>query len=132
MTKETMTIAERAQAALMFLDDSEREFAAGDVRQASEKLWGAATDAITAVALERGWNHESHRDMKNAVQRLAIEPGNDYLDAQFIAAEKFHVNFFRATLEDYEIESDKPIARAFVHRTLALLPSEQKTLEASK
>ena len=121
MAKEEMTIAERSQSALAFLDDSEREFAAGDARQASEKLWDAATDAITAVALERGWNHESHRDMKNAVQRLAVEPGNNYLDAQFIAAEKFHMNFFRATLEDYEIESDKPIARAFVHRTLALL-----------
>lgn len=127
MTKEVaMTIAECSQAALAFLEDAEREFAAGDVRQASEKLWGASTDAITAVALERGWKRSSHRDMKNAVQRLAVEPGNDYLDAQFIAAEKFHVNFFRATLEDYEIESDKPIARAFVHRTLALLQSERE------
>ena len=132
MAKEEMTIAERSQSALTFLDDSEREFAAGDVRQASENLWGAATDAITAVALKRGWKHESHRDMKNVVKRLAVEPGNNYLDAQFIAAEKFHVNFFRATLEDYEIESDKRIARAFVHRTLALLPSEHKPLEASK
>lgn len=121
MTKEAMTITERYHSALMFLDDSEREFAAGDVRQASEKIWGAATDAITAVALERGWNHASHRDMKNAVQRLAVEPGNDYLNAQFAAVEKFHMNFFQATLEDYEIEVDKPIARAFVHRTLALL-----------
>lgn len=121
MTKEAMTIAERSQSALLFLDDSEREFAAGDARQASEKLWGAATDAITAVALERGWNHESHRDMKNAVQRLAVEPGNAYLDAQFDAVEKFHINFFHNSLEDYEIEADKPIARAFVHRTLALL-----------
>ena len=122
MTKEeAMTIAERSQAALAFLEDAEREFAAGDARQASEKLWGAATDAITAVALERGWNHTSHRDMKNAVQRLAVEPGNNYLDAQFAAVEKFHINFFNPALEDHEIEADKPIARAFVHRTLALL-----------
>ncbi len=132
MTKEAMTIAERSQAALAFLDDAEREFAAGDARQASEKLWGAATDAITAVALERGWKHASHRDMKNAVQRLAVEPGNNYLDAQFAAVEKFHINFFHDALEDHQIEADKPIAHAFVHRTLALLPSEQKTLEASK
>ena len=121
MTKEAMTIAERSQSALAFLDDSEREFADGDVRQASEKIWGAATDAITAVALERGWKHTSHRDMKNAVQRLAVEPGNNYLDAQFAAVEKFHINFFHPALEDHEIEADKPIARAFVHRTLALL-----------
>ena len=122
MTREAvMTIAERSQSALAFLEDAEREFAAGDVRQASEKLWGAATDAITAVALERGWKHTSHRDMKNAVQRLAVEPGNNYLDAQFAAVEKFHINFFHPALEDHEIEADKPIARAFVHRTLALL-----------
>lgn len=121
MAKEEMTIAERSQSALAFLDDSEREFAAGDVRQASEKLWGAATDAITAVALERGWKHASHRDMKNAIKRLAAEPGNNYLDAQFIAAEKFHMNFFQTTLEDYEIEADKRIVYDFVHRTLALL-----------
>ena len=122
MTKEeAMTIVERTQAALAFLDDAEREFAAGDVRQASEKLWGAATDAITAVALERGWKHASHRDMKNAVQRLAVEQDDPLLHAQFAAVEKFHINFFHDALEDHEIETDKPIARAFVHRTLALL-----------
>ena len=119
--EEAMTIAERTHAALAFLEDAEREFAAGDVRQASEKLWGAATDAITAVALERGWNHASHRDMKNAVQRLAVEQDDPLLHAQFAAVEKFHINFFHDALEDHEIEADKPIARAFVHRTLALL-----------
>lgn len=122
MTKEVaMTIAERSQAALAFLEDAEREFAAGDVRQASEKLWGAATDAITAVALERGWKRSSHRDMKNAVQRLAVEQDDPLLHAQFAAVEKFHINFFHDALEDHEIETDKPIARAFVHRALALL-----------
>ena len=127
MTKEVaMTIAERSQAALAFLEDAEREFAAGDVRQASEKLWGASTDAITAVALERGWKRSSHRDMKNAVQRLAVEQDDPLLHAQFAAVEKFHINFFHDALEDHEIETDKPIARAFVHRTLALLQSERE------
>ena len=127
MTKEVaMTIAERSQAALAFLEDAEREFVAGDVRQASEKLWGASTDAITAVALERGWKRSSHRDMKNAVQRLAVEQDDPLLHAQFAAVEKFHINFFHDALEDHEIETDKPIARAFVHRTLALLQSERE------
>ena len=126
MTKEAMTITERYHSALMFLDDSEREFAAGDVRQASDKLWGAATDAITAVALERGWNHESHRDMKNAVQRLAVEPGNECLDAQFAAIEKFYINLFHPALEPHDIETDKFIVYDFVERMLAMLPSERE------
>lgn len=65
--KTPMTIQQRSHSALDFLAEAAREFAAGDIRQASEKLWGAATDAVTAAALERGWRYHSHRDIKNAV-----------------------------------------------------------------
>jgi hypothetical protein len=45
-------IQDHAVTAEDFLAASDREFAAGDVLQASEKLWGAAAHAITAVAKE--------------------------------------------------------------------------------
>ena len=119
--KPEMTIQQRSQAALYFLDEADREFAAGDIRQASEKLWGAATDSITAVALERGWGYHSHRDVKNAVVRLATEHDDTQLQFDFSAAEKFHVNFYHDRLEDYEIATDRPVVRRFVSHTLALL-----------
>ena len=119
--KPAMTIQQRYRSALDFLDDADREFAAGDIRQASEKLWGAATDAVTAIALERGWRYISHRDIKNAVQRMATEHDDTQLQFDFNAAEKFHVNFYRNTLEDYEIDADRPVVRRFVSHTLALL-----------
>ena len=119
--KNAMTPEERSRAALGFLEQAERELADGDFRQASEKLWGAATDAVTAIAMQRGWRYRSHRDLKNAVQRLASELDDVTLQAEFAAAEKFHINYYHDVLEDHEIEEDKPIVQDFVTRTLALL-----------
>ena len=41
------------QTAQDFLTASDREFLDGDKLQASEKLWGAATHAVVAAAVER-------------------------------------------------------------------------------
>lgn len=119
--KAPMTIQQRYDSALNFLDQADREFALGDIRQASEKLWGAATDAVTAVALERGWRYHSHRDVKNAVQRLIAEQDDDVLQSEFTIAEKFHVNFYHDRLEDHELDHDRPVVHRFVHRALSLL-----------
>ena len=122
--KPEMTIQQRSQAALHFLDEADREFALGDIRQASEKLWGAASDAIIAVALERGWRYHSHRDIKNAMQRLIAEQDDDILQSGFTIAEKFHVNFYHDLMEDHELDRDRPAAHRFVHLTLSLLQTD--------
>ncbi len=119
--KPEMTIQQRYYSALNFLDQADSEFALGDIRQASEKLWGAASDAITAVALERGWGYHSHRDIKNVVQRIVAEQDDDILQSGFTIAEKFHVNFYHNMLEDHELDRDRPAAHRFVHLTLSLL-----------
>ena len=49
MTTKEMTVSEHAQTARDFLAASDREFAAGDHLQGSEKLYGAATQAVIAI-----------------------------------------------------------------------------------
>ena len=68
-----LTQVQHAQTALDFLEKADRHFAEGDQIQASEKLWGAAAQAIMAVSLQRGWPHTSHPAMKRAAERLAVE-----------------------------------------------------------
>ena len=116
-----MTEQEYAASALKFLADSDREFDAGERQQASEKLYGAANVALTAIAIQRGWKHRTHRDMKNAAQRLADEHGDNFLFTGFNTAEKFHKNFFHDEMEDYEIESDRPFVHRYVNRVLELM-----------
>ena len=116
-----MTVQEYAQCARDFLAASDREFAAGDRQQASEKLYGAANEALSAIAIQRSWKHRTHRDMKNVAQRLATECEDLFLSAGFNTAEKFHKNFFHDEMEDYEIEADRPLVHEYVARVLALL-----------
>ena len=124
MTTKEMTAEQHAQTARDFLAASDREFAAGDHLQGSEKLYGAATQAVIAICQQRGWRYRSHRAMKNAITDLAREYDDQFISAGFIAAERFHENFFHDHLEDYEREADRPVVHQFVDRMLALLNNE--------
>ena len=124
--KAPITIQEYSHPALDLLDQAEREFAAGDICQASAKLWGAATNAVVAVATERGWPCDSDRHLKDAVVRLSNEQDDDMrLQFEYGAAEKFHINMYYDLMEDFEIEIDRAIVHRFVHRTLSLLQNPQ-------
>ena len=110
---------DHSQTARDFLTASDEEFASGDHLQASEKLWGAATHAVMAVADKRGWQCRSHRAMKNVVQRVADQYDDELVQGGFGLAEKFHKNFYHDEMEDFEVEADRPIIHRFVHRMLS-------------
>ena len=120
-TQREATVEEYAAQALKFLDQADAEFAAGDTRQGAEKLYGAACQIVIAASKQRGWGYKSHRDNKNATVRLAAEYDDLVLQMGFLAAEKFHVHFFHGNLEDYEIAADRPLARLYVRRMVALV-----------
>ena len=81
-------------AAVQLLEQANVELDRGDTRQASEKGWGAAAQAVKAVAQGRGWEHNTHGDLFRAVRLLAAEPGGDGLDRLFGVANTLHVNFY--------------------------------------
>ena len=114
-----MATDERVQTAWDFLEASEREFAAGDNRQGSEKLWGAATQVVIAMSQERDWDYGSHRAMKNAAERLTAEYSDFSFRDGFGLAEKFHGNFYHNFMEDFQLEVDRPQMREFIERMLA-------------
>ena len=109
------------QTARDFLIASDREFLDGDKLQASEKLWGAATHAVMAAAVQRNWPCRTHQSLKLAVERLAEEFEDNSLPGEFAMAEKFHKNFYHDEMEDYEIATDRPHVHHFVHHLLALI-----------
>lgn len=115
------TIARCVEQAVAFLAQSDSEFDAGDRRQGSEKLYGAATQAVIAAAKQRGWQYRSHRATKNAVIQLESEYQDPLIIAGFLAAEKFHKNFFHDEMEDYEIVADQPVVHRFVNRLVELV-----------
>ena len=62
--------------------------------QASEKGWGAAAQALKAIAEERGWNHNGHALIVDVAQQVADEQDRSDLVGLFGTAQALHVNFY--------------------------------------
>ena len=77
-----------------FMRQAEEEFAKGDRLQASEKTWGAAAHAVKAVAQQRGWRHDGHRYLFEAVDGICHETGDPELRGLFGTANSLHMNFY--------------------------------------
>ena len=71
---------------------------AGDRVQASEKGWGAVAEAVKSIAEERGWNHQGHRLLNDAVLQLSQEWNRPDVRGLFDIAERLHINFYEDTL----------------------------------
>ena len=94
----TEIVADHVELAKNFLERSKSYLAQGDLHQASEKGWGAASHIIKAVAAANGWEYERHDDFEsvvvNARQRYR-QPG--ILDMSR-AGEALHRNYYKRSL----------------------------------
>ena len=115
-----MLTQEHAQTALDYLEKADQYFAEGDLLQASEKLWGAASHAVLSVATERGWRDASHRALTEAAESLAAEADDPLIAAYFSAARLYHRNFYHGFMEPDEWLTDRPKIHYFVEQVLAL------------
>ncbi len=106
---------------MIFLSESDREFAAGERLQASEKLWGASTHALMAVAMRQSRRLGSHSSFKDTAERLSDEHNDPSIEYGFAHAERFHRNFYHNDMTDYELDVLRPKVHNFVNRVVALL-----------
>ena len=60
-------VADHVELARDFLERSKFYLAQGDLHQASEKGWGAASHIIKAVAAANNWEYERHDDFDSVV-----------------------------------------------------------------
>ena len=77
-----------------FLAQAYEELAKGDLPQASEKGWGAASQMLKAIAQQRGWRHQSHQALRGTVNALLKETGDSELGSLFGSAGDLHTNFY--------------------------------------
>ena len=64
------------ETANVFLAHAHASLREGDLLQASEKGWGAASRMVKAVAETRGWRNSTHGHLYDVVNRLAEETGD--------------------------------------------------------
>ena len=97
------------------------ELDAGDLRQASEKAWGAAAQIVKAAAERLGWDHDSHRGLYLTVRRIRDETADQDIQDLFAFANYLHTNFYENTLADGEIARYLARTENFITKIEAIL-----------
>ena len=98
-----MTTQKYREASHRLLTQARSELAVGDVRQASEKGWGAAAQILKAIAEERGWEHGKHRHLSRVASRLRAETGDRDVFRLYMVADSLHGNFYEDELETQDV-----------------------------
>ena len=116
-----MTTQKYHEASRHFLTQARNELAAGDMKQASEKGWGAAAQILKAVAEARGWEHGRHRHLSRVASRLRAETGDRDLFRLYMVADSLHGNFYEDELETGDIAEALDDVAAFVAKVEPLV-----------
>lgn len=117
-------VRRHAAIARQFLDDADREFAAGDLLQTSEKLWGATSHALKALCRQRGWPHAKYAQRRHAAQRLAELQDDPAIFANFKIAQSCHANFYNDWMYAADVDTSRAYIRELVGKILQLTAAE--------
>ena len=83
-----------------YLRHARELLAEGHLTQASEKGWGAASVLVKAAAESRGWRHNGHRELWQALAQLADETEDAEMRRQFGLAGAHHTSYYEAWLDE--------------------------------
>ena len=113
-----------AEQGRKFLDQAFVELSHDDLRQASEKGWGAAAQLVKAYAVLRGLDHNSHGLLYGAVSRLVEETDDDTLRTLFNEAGGLHTNFYEGRFASRDVRQSLGQVSRFIEKVDALINGE--------
>jgi len=99
-----------------YLREADEMLDRGNFTQASEKLWGAAAEAVKTVAAARGVELPSHRDLWEFTAKLDKEHPEWDLLSLFHTANSLHVNFYENWLPPEAVKRGSESVREFAEK----------------
>ena len=111
-----MTTQRYLNASMQLLEQAQLELEAGDVRQASERGCGAAAQAVKAVCQRRGWRHDSHALLHDAIDRIVEETDDESILHLFSVANLLHVNFYENWLRARQVTRGLTAVRRLIDK----------------
>ena len=115
-----MTAEKFMRMSRQFLAQAQQEFNEGDMRQASEKAWGAAAHAVKATAEQRGWEHGTYARLFESIDKVSQETGDDDVHVLFHIANSLHQNSREGRQTDDSVQRGIQRVKVLVGRLNAL------------
>ena len=119
-----MTTSENKYSSMSreYMDRAEDYLRQGDLKQASEKSWGAAACALKSIAERRGWHHQSHSLLNDISGQIVDELGREDLRNLFAVARSMHQNFYENWYQEDEVEYGVGSVREYLAELEAVSP----------
>ena len=123
-----MLTPEQIEEVKAIVREADRAFDRRNYEGFSQKIWDATAQAIRFIAKERGWPHDTDREIYDSGCRIAAEydDGSKAL-GELGAADFCRVNGQGLVLQRYEIEQDRDFAYNFVERLAGVKVREDKS-----
>ena len=104
-----------------YISEAEEFLAKKDYVQASEKAWGAASQAIKALAVKEGRELRSHASLWEFVDELAERLKDTELRYLWRTANTLHQNFYENWMPPREVELSVRDVKKFIERLKRLI-----------
>ena len=78
----------------VYYQNAQELIARGELRKASEMLWGAVTQSIKALAAASNTRISNHRQFFTFLRDLSHELEDDYFYSSFVELNNLHRNFY--------------------------------------
>lgn len=116
---------EYVEAAEDLLEEAREELGKGNVRQAAEKLWGAAALAIKAYAYWReGKRLTSHGELWEYKRRLGEELG-EWVHDSWANATEMHVCFYEGWCKEKDVNTARKRIEKLVKEVASLIKKKK-------
>ena len=105
-----------------YLKEAEEFLEKGDYTQASEKVWGAASQIVKALAAKKGKALRSrHRELHEFVSEIRRELKDSEISTLWLSANSMHQNFYENWLPEETVKDGLENVRKFVKRIKELI-----------
>ncbi len=105
MSTENQELNKHGELSRWCIAEADNYLRLGNNIQASEKGWGAAAQALKAIAQERGWNHGSHTLIVDVAEQVTHEENRPDLIRLFGTAQALHTNFYEDWLSSNTVST---------------------------
>ena len=115
-----MTAEEHIRQYGVFIALANELLDAGSNMAGAEMLYGALTQVIIAIAVQRHERHREHQHRRHVMRRLAAELDNPDITDAFKTAQRLHVHFYLNDLTDDCFQAAVATTRGLIARLLPL------------
>ena len=115
-----MTSTERLRTSTELSLLAEQHFVNGDDTAGAELLWGALSQVIIAIAMQRGQRYQEHQHRRHVMRQIIAELDDPVIVEDYKDANRLHVHFYLNNMTDVQVRDAADTTHVLINRLLPL------------